>query len=127
LHNEEWKVYLEAMRNTNYDIGRAAWGADYADPSTFMDLFMTEGGNNETGWSNAEYDRLCRLAESTGNQADRYAAYQKAEAILTDEMPIIPIYVYTCPRLIQPSVKGWYPNLLDSPNYRSIYLAPPTN
>jgi oligopeptide transport system substrate-binding protein len=127
LQNEEWKVYLDAMRNTNYDIGRAGWGADYMDPSTFLDLFMTDGGNNETGWSNAEYDRLCRLAASTGDKTVRYAAYQKAEAILVDEMPIIPLYIYTVPRLIQPSVHGWYPNLLDSPNYRSIYLVPQTN
>jgi oligopeptide transport system substrate-binding protein len=127
LQNEEWKVYLDSTRTTNYDICRSGWSADYADPSTFLDLFLTDGGNNETGWSNAEYDRLCRLASSTGDQATRYAAYQKAEAILMDEMPIIPIYIYSNPRLIQPSVKGWYPNLLDNPNYRSIYLEPQTH
>jgi oligopeptide transport system substrate-binding protein len=127
LHNEEWKVYLDAMRNTNYDIGYAGWGADYADPSTFLDLFQTESGNNETGWSNADYDRFCGEAASTGDQAARFAAFQKAEAVLMDEMPIIPIYVFTNPRLIQPCVKGWYPNLLDNPNYRSIYLVPDTN
>jgi oligopeptide transport system substrate-binding protein len=127
LHNDEWKVYLDAMRNTNYDIGYAGWGADYADPSTFLDLFQTESGNNETGWANAEYDRFCHAAASTGDQAVRFAAFQKAEAVLMDEMPIIPIYVFTNPRLIQPCVKGWYPNLLDNPNYRSIYLVPETN
>jgi oligopeptide transport system substrate-binding protein len=127
LHNEEWKVYLDSMRNTNYSIARAGWGGDYLDPRTFLDLFQTDSGNNETGWSNREYDRLCRLAASTGDQAVRYAYFQKAEAILVDEMPIIPIYIYTNPRLIQPSVKGWYPNLLDQANYRSIYLAPQTN
>ncbi len=123
LQNEEWKVYLDALRNTNYDIARAGWGADYIDPGTFLDLFMTGGGNNETGWSNAAYDRLCRLAAGTGDAAARYAAYQQAEAVLVDEMPIIPIFIYTRPRLMQPSVKGWYPNLLDSPDYRTIYLA----
>jgi oligopeptide transport system substrate-binding protein len=127
LRNEEWKVYLDAMRNTNYDIGYSGWGADYADPSTFLDLFLSEGGNNETGWSNPEYDRWCRAAASTGDQAVRYADFQKAEAILMDEMPIIPIYIYTNPRLIQPCVKGWYPNLLDQSDYRSIYLSPQTN
>jgi len=127
LHNEEWKVYLDAMRNTNYDICRAGWSADYIDVGTFLDVFISGGGNNDTGWSNPEYDRLCALAASTGEQAARYAAFQKAEAILMDEMPLIPIYIYSNPRLIQPCVKGWYPNLLDCPNYRSIYLAPQTN
>jgi oligopeptide transport system substrate-binding protein len=127
LQNEEWKVYLDSMRTTNYDICRSGWGADFADPSSFIDLFQTGGGNNETGWSNAEYDRLCRVASSTGDQAARYAAYQEAEAILVDEMPILPVYIYSNPRLIQPSVRGWYPNLLDNPEYRSIYLVPQTN
>ncbi len=113
LHNEEWKVYLDSMRRTNYSIARAAWIGDYVDPSTFLDMFTTDSGNNETGWSNAEYDRLIHLAGNTGDRAERYAAYQKAEAILMDEMPIIPIYFYTQPRLILPCVKGWYPNLLD--------------
>ena len=124
LHNEEWKVYLDSMRRTNYDIGRGGWGGDYMDPSTFLDIFMTDSGNNETGWSNAEYDRLCRAAANTGDRAVRYAEYQKAEAILMEEMPIIPIYIYTRPRLIRPSVKGWYPNLLDQQNYKFIHLDP---
>jgi oligopeptide transport system substrate-binding protein len=124
LQNQEWSVYLDNMHTTNFDICRGGWSADYVDPSSFLDINITGSGNNSTGWSNPEYDRLCALAASTGDTAVRYAAYQKAEAILSDEMPIIPIYVYSNPRLIQPNVQGWYPNLLDSPDYRSIYLAP---
>ena len=84
-------------------------------------------GNNETGLSNAEYDRLVRLASNTGDRAARYDAYQKAEAILLDEMPIIPIYFYTRPRLIQPSVRGWYPNVIDQYDFKSMYLVPEEN
>jgi oligopeptide transport system substrate-binding protein len=124
LHNEEWKVYLDSMRRTNFSLGRAGWIGDYVDPSTFLDQFTTESGNNETGWSNPEYDRLIRLAGSTGDQAVRYDAYQKAEAILLDELPIMPIYFYTQPRIILPCVKGWYPNVIDEYDYKSIYLVP---
>ena len=124
LHNEEWKVYLDSMLHTNYSIGRAAWIGDYVDPSTFLDMFTTESGNNETGWSNPEYDRMIRLAGTTGDRAARYAAYQKAEAILMDEMPIMPIYFYTQPRIILPCVHGWYPNLIDDYDFKSIYLVP---
>lgn len=127
LHNEEWKVYLDSMRHLDYFIGRAGWNGDYVDPSTFLDLFTTESGNNETGWSNADYDRLVHLASNTGDRAVRYDAYQRAEAILLDEMPIIPIYFYTRPRLIQPSVRGWYPNVLDQYDFKSIHLAPEEN
>ena len=122
LRNEEWKVYLDSLRRLDYSMARAGWGADYMDPGTFLDVFTTGSGNNETGWSNSEYDRLCAFAGSVGDQTTRYAAYQKAEAILLDEMPILPVYFQTRPRLIQPSVKGWYPNLMDQPNYKSLYL-----
>jgi oligopeptide transport system substrate-binding protein len=127
LHNEEWKVYLDSMRQTNYYIGRAAWIGDYVDPSTFLDLFLTDSGNNETGWSNKDYDRLVHIAANTGDQAVRFAAYQKAEAILMDEVPVMPIFFYTQPRLIRPSVKGWYPNLLDEYDFKAMYLVPETN
>lgn len=122
LHNEEWKVYLDSMRRTNYWLGRAGWIGDYVDPSTFLDTMTSGSGNNETGWSNAEYDRLITLASSVGDQATRYDAYQKAEAILLDEMPIMPIYFYTVPRLMLPCVKGWYPNVIDQMNYKFIWL-----
>jgi oligopeptide transport system substrate-binding protein len=124
LHNEEWKVYLSSMQNSNYFIGRAGWVGDYLDPSTFLDMMITGGGNNETGWSNPEYDRLIKIGGSSGDRAVRFDAYQKAEAILMDDLPIMPIYFYTRPRLIRPSVKGWYPNVLDHFDFKSIYLVP---
>jgi oligopeptide transport system substrate-binding protein len=127
LHNEEWKVYLDSQRHMDYFICRAGWNGDYVDPSTFLAMFLTGGGNNETGWSSAEYDRLVTLASNTGDKAARYDAYQKAEAILMDEMPLIPIYFYTRPRLIRPSVRGWYPNVLDQYDFKSIYLVPEEN
>lgn len=122
LRNEEWKVYLDSTHRMDYFVARAGWGGDYMDPNTFLDLWMTGGGNNETGWGNAEYDQLIKLAGGTRDQKVRYDAFQKAEAILMDELPIMPIYFYTRPRLIQPSVKGYYPNLLDQHSYLSVYL-----
>ncbi|MEP6662509.1 MAG: peptide ABC transporter substrate-binding protein [Verrucomicrobiota bacterium] len=124
LRNEEWKVYLDSTHRMDYFITRAGWGGDYADPNTFLDLMLTDGGNNETGWSNAEYDRLIKEAGSTRDQAKRFAAFQKAEAILMDEVPIMPIYFYTRPRLIRPSVQGYLPNLLDQHPFNRVYLDP---
>lgn len=124
LRNEEWKVYLDSTHRMDYFIVRTGWGGDYVDPNTFLDLFLTDGGNNETGWGNPEYDRLIKVAGSTRDQQKRFEAFQKAEAILMDELPMIPIYFYTRPRLIRPSVKGYYPNLLDQHPFQSVYLEP---
>jgi oligopeptide transport system substrate-binding protein len=63
LERQEWKVYLNSLSLLDYDIARSSWVGDYPDPNTFLDMFLTGGGNNRTGWSSAEYDRL--IAEAT--------------------------------------------------------------
>jgi oligopeptide transport system substrate-binding protein len=58
LSNLDWKVYLDKESNMDYQISRAAWIGDYLDPTTFLDMFITGGGNNRTGWSNPRYDAI---------------------------------------------------------------------
>ena len=62
--NQEWQSYLQSQQKLNYDVSRAGWIGDYVDPNTFLDMWITKGGNNQTGWSNARYDALLRF---TGN------------------------------------------------------------
>ena len=52
LANQDWKVYLSRVQSQDYDIARAAWIGDYPEPNTFLDMFVSGGGNNQTGWSN---------------------------------------------------------------------------
>lgn len=124
LVNQEWKVYLDSQRSLNYQVCRAAWIGDYVDPNSFLDMWLTGGGNNETGWSNPEYDKLIAQAAATVNPQERLEVFQKAEAILMDDMPEIPIYFYTRFFLLRPEVKGWYPTILDNHPYKYVYLEP---
>lgn len=57
-YNQEWQSYQASTRALNYDLGRAGWVGDYEDPNTFLDLWVTNGGNNQTGWGDPVYDRL---------------------------------------------------------------------
>jgi len=61
-YNQEWQSYLQSVRSLDYDVARAAWVGDYEDPNTFLDMFLTNGGNNQTGWGNVVYDRLIDAA-----------------------------------------------------------------
>jgi oligopeptide transport system substrate-binding protein len=124
LENQEWKVYLNTKTQKNYDLARYGWIADYVDPNAFLGMWISGSGNNDTGWSNAEYDRLIAAAGATTVTAERFELFQKAEALLLDEMPVIPIYFYTSVYLLQPSVKEWYLNLLDQQAYKDVYLDP---
>lgn len=126
LFNQEWQAYLASVRSGNYQMARAAWIGDYLDPNTFLDMWLTDGGNNSTGWSKAAYDALIQEAGRTADPAQRQHIFQQAETILLDELPIIPIYHYRNNYLIQPSVRGWFPNVLDRHPYKFLYLEPET-
>jgi oligopeptide transport system substrate-binding protein len=60
--NKEWQAILEDVRRLNFEVERAGWVGDYADPNTFLDMWLTKGGNNQTGWGDPFYDRLIALA-----------------------------------------------------------------
>lgn len=113
LRNVEWGVYLTTVREMDYDVARAGWIGDYPDPNTFLDMFVTGGENNETGWSNKKYDGLIESARSEADPEKRFAMLREAEEILVDEMPILPIYFYVSINMVRPYVKNFYPNLQD--------------
>jgi oligopeptide transport system substrate-binding protein len=61
-YNQEWQSYLATTQAGDYQLSRAGWIGDYVDPNTFLDLWVTNGGNNQTGWGDPLYDRLIRAA-----------------------------------------------------------------
>lgn len=123
LFNQEWGVYQNSMRTRDYDIARSSWVGDYADPSTFLDCFGAGNGNNRTGWSNAEYDRLLALAAAEAHAARRAGLYRQAERILVcDEMPILPLYFYVNAYLVHPRVQGVYDNSRNLHPFQYIHL-----
>lgn len=124
IENQEWKVYQKTVQDENYDVARSGWIGDYVDPSTFLDLLTSENTNNNTGWKNSEYDRILTESTRIRDPQERYAKMQEAEAILLDEVPILPIYWYTRVYLISPDVKNWNPLLLDMRPYKHIDLEP---
>ena len=124
LVNQDWKVYLDKRDAKDYQVARAGWIGDYLDPNTFLDMYTTNSGNNDTGWSNRRYDELIAQAGETTERERRFALFQQAEAILMTELPIMPIYTYMSKSLISPDVRGWYPNILDIHPFKYISLVP---
>lgn len=61
-YNQEWQAYQASILAGDYDLARAAWVGDYVDPNTFLDLWLTHGGNNQTGWGDSTYDAWVRAA-----------------------------------------------------------------
>lgn len=121
--NQEWKVYLNSESNGDYEISRGGWIGDYVDPTNFLDLFLCNGGNNHTGWCNKDFDHLIsNVVPTAKTKTERLAAFAEAEKILLDDMPVIPIYVYTSNNLKALSVQGFPDNILNEPKFKHIYL-----
>ncbi len=106
LENKEWGVFIEDRHNLNYQVARAGWSADYNDPMTYLDMWVTGGGNNDSGYSNADYDKLIQEAKTSADNAVRQEKFAAAEKILMDDMVVIPIYYYTNNSLTKEYLKG---------------------
>lgn len=109
----EWGVYLDAQDKLDYYIARAGWIADYPDPNTFLDMFVTGGLQNMTGWGNKDYDALIEAAGKESDVPKRMKLLRDAEVIFLDEMPIIPMYFYVSKNLVKSHLKGFCNDVQD--------------
>lgn len=124
LVNQDFRVYLDAMKGLRYDIARARWIGDYDDPNTYLDMYLTGGGNNQTGWSSPAYDQFIARAATTPEPVARFALLQEAEALLLAEAPIAPLVFGARVHLVHPEVSGWRPSLLGVRRYHTLRIAP---
>ena len=106
LEQVTFQIRLQRMTSKDFQAVLAGWGPDYNDPMTYMDLWITTGGNNHTGWSNTEYDRLIDLAYNSSDQEERMDAMAEAEKILLTEFPVVPTFFRSRNALVKPNVKG---------------------
>lgn len=101
----EFKAYLAARADPGqWDVVRVGWTADYNDASTFLDTMTLESPQNFGHWSNAEYARLLALAAGEADVAARRDELQRAESLMLDDYPLLPVYHYVTRRLVQPRV-----------------------
>ena len=104
MQNQEWKTFLTARGEGNYEVARGGWCGDYNEASTFLDLVNSNSGYNDSQFSNLEVDQL--LADSKTSD-DPQSNYTRIEEIIADEVPLISIYHYTSAMFLKPAVKGW--------------------
>ena len=123
LVRQEWKVYLNSLSLLDYDIARSSWVGDYPDPNTFLDMFVTGGGNNRTGWSSPEYDSLISEAAREADPKRRFETMRRAEDLLVQKaVPVCPLYYYVGIQLYDPAeLGGIRANVLDEHSLRRIY------
>lgn len=113
LVNMDSKAIRSAIRQKDYTVGRSSWIGDFNDPSNFLDLFLTSGGDG-SGFSDVTYDAdVGDRASKAASATERAAILASAERRLLEQAPIIPIYHYVSRAMVKPWVKGFHRNVLD--------------
>ncbi len=90
----------------NYVMSITGWGPDYNDPNTFLDLWVTDGGNNQTGFSNERYDELIDLAAKETDLEKRESYFIECEQIIADQLPIGPAFWRASSYACSDKIKG---------------------
>ena len=100
---------LDKMQEDNYEIALTRWGPDYADPMTYLGMWITNNSNNYGFWSNPDYDAIiadCTTGELAGQYDKRWDALHEAEALVMNEAVIAPLYTKANANLIAEGLKG---------------------
>lgn len=112
-----FKQRLALSQEKKFDLVITAWGADYGDPSTFLDLYTKDSSFNNGSWDNAKYNELMQAAKTTDVNDDkkRYDDYKQAEQIIDKEVGVAPLYYRSYATLFRTSVKGVVMNPAGAP------------
>lgn len=123
LINEEWKVFLDHRKQLSQtQVIRGGWIADFNDAWSFAELLQSNNTMNNTGYANSKYDQLLSAASVESDLDKRQQLLQKAERILLQDVPIIPIFFYVSKSLIKPNVKGVEGNVMDHHYTKNIVI-----
>ena len=118
--NMDWKAYLEAIDDKNYDLCRAGWVADLLDPKIFLELWTDGHSMNRTGWHTEAYDALIARSSREPELTARLGILAEAERMLMTEMPVMPLYHYTSKYLKDPKVTGYDANLIEYHPWKGV-------
>ena len=123
--NVPFKTRIARSNSGDFDIVLSAWGADFSDPISFLELFTSDNPQNNGAWKNAEFDKLIEAAgnEDAGNTGKRWNNMVDAEKILMNDVGISPIYHQATAWMVNPKVKGIVYNSAGANyNFKEAYI-----
>jgi oligopeptide transport system substrate-binding protein len=121
--NQEWKVFLDVRAEKRITQAfRLGWIGDYNDPYTFLELGLSDNGQNDTGYADPAYDQMLKESFRVETPEDRAAILRQAEEKFLESYPVAPIYYYVTSRLIKPYVGGFQENVMDRHYTKNFYI-----
>ncbi|MCI5768170.1 MAG: peptide ABC transporter substrate-binding protein [Ligilactobacillus ruminis] len=124
--NVPFKTRLNRTNQGQFDVVISAWGADFADPISFLDMFTANNSYNAGKWKNAQYDNLIEASKTTdaGNAGKRWDDLVNAEKILIRDQGVSPLYQQATAWMVKPKVKGVIYNSAGANyNFKNAYVS----
>lgn len=106
----------------DFEIAYMGYTGDYLDPSSILYNLDSNGSAKNTRWSNEEYDDLMNQLRNGVAGEEREKVLERAEELLAEEMPVIPVYSYTAQALVSDRVHGFTRNYIGHPNFEYCYV-----
>ncbi|WP_445446926.1 oligopeptide ABC transporter substrate-binding protein OppA [Citrobacter freundii] len=123
LENQEWKTFLDTRHQGNYDVSRAGWCADYNEPTSFLNMVLSDSSNNTVHYKSPAFDELIADTLKVTDEAQRSELYSKAEQQLDKDSAIVPVYYYVNARLVKPWVGGYSgKDPMDNIHVKDLYI-----
>lgn len=123
LRNMEFRTFLQTRSRLEYrGVARSGWIGDYMDPFTFLSLYVVEGGDNGSGWSDEAFVRQLNDANRQRDPQTRYRMLAEAESILLRAQPTLPLFNNTTNFVKKPFVKGLYANPVTMHAWKFVYI-----
>ena len=123
VETQEWATFLNTRKNGEYSVARNGWLGDYNDPISFLDMWITESGNNDSQfgkdahkdyagydgktWAES-YDTIIAQVKASNNPEERFDLMHQAEDILMSTGAICPIYYYTDIYMCSEKIEGFF-------------------
>jgi oligopeptide transport system substrate-binding protein len=122
LVTAEPRVLIESVHAHRFDLAVTGWIGDYLDPMSFLDVHLAASGHNDSGYRSPAYDRLIGEAGAEVDPVKRFALFGEAESLLTHDLPTIPLLHPPNVHLVDATVRGYVPNLMDMHPYTDLWL-----
>jgi oligopeptide transport system substrate-binding protein len=116
----EFTEFVHRFFGHHGHLFRNAWVADYPDPDSFLRVFM----QTRTEWRHGPYLELVERARRTVNQGERMRLYARAERILADEVPILPLAYQRQHLLLKPSIRGYQISAIGRTLWKDVVIEP---
>jgi oligopeptide transport system substrate-binding protein len=122
IQKEEWKEYVNRRKNKNFQMIAVGGVVVLPTARDFLEMFMSDITQNVNEYSNFEFDHLVETGIHEMSLYERNNWFGKAEALLLNDFPVIPLYHGTTRHLVSPKIRGWKDNFMDVHPSRYLYI-----